>query len=534
MKNNKNEMIADYVIVGAGSAGCVLASRLSEDQNCSVILIEAGGSDKNPIIQMPSAFYLPMQSKKLNWGYVTEPEANMDGRRLDCPRGRVLGGSSSINGMVYVRGNANDYTRWEKLGATGWGYPEVLPYFKKAQRADKRTTEDEFKGHNGPLGTTTGQLNNPLYNYFLAAAEEAGHPLNDDFNGRHQEGFGAMPMTVADGIRSSTARSYLPRGRRNLRIVKNALVEQIILKDGKAEGVSLSAGAKTSKVFANKEVLICAGAINSPQLLMLSGIGPKDHLNDMGIELKADVPGVGQNLMDHLEVYVQQSITQPISLYKDLSLFGRGKIGIEWLLTKGGLGATNHFEVGGYMRSHVEAEQPDIQFHFLPAAMSYDGSSQASGHGCQAHVGPMLSPSRGSVTLKSPNAKDYPTIRFNYMSHKSDWEVFRAAIRGAREIFAQPSFDQIRGPEFSPGAQAQSDSELDAFVRAHAESAYHPCGTCKMGVDDMSVVDPQGRVHQIDNLRVIDASIFPHITNGNLNAPTIMVAEKMADMIKHS
>jgi choline dehydrogenase len=532
MENNKHELIADYVVVGAGSAGCVLASRLSEDPSCSVILLEAGGSDKNLIVQMPSAFYLPMQSKTLNWGYVAEPEPTMDGRRLDCPRGRVMGGSSSINGMVYVRGNANDYQRWEKMGAAGWGYSEVLPYFKKAQRADKRTTEDEFKGHDGPVGTTSGALRNPLYHYFLAAAKEAGHPLNDDFNGQHQEGFGVMPMTVAEGIRSSTARSYLPKNRSNLKIIKKAMVQKILINEGKAEGVSFAVGRKTKQAFANKEVLVCAGAINSPQLLMLSGIGPKDHLSEMDIKVNADVPGVGQNLMDHLEVYVQQSITQPLSLYKDLSLLGRAKIGLEWLLTQRGLGATNHFEVGGYMRSHPGAEQPDIQFHFLPAAMSYDGSSQAAGHGCQAHVGPMLSPSRGSVRLKSNNPSDYPAIKFNYMSHPSDWEVFRAAIRGAREIFAQPAFDAIRGREFNPGAQAQTDKELDAFVRAHAESAYHPCGTCKMGVDDMSVVDPAGRVHQVDKLRVIDSSIFPHITNGNLNAPTIMVAEKMADMIK--
>ena len=532
MENNRHELIADYVVVGAGSAGCVLASRLSEDPSCSVILLEAGGSDKNLIVQMPSAFYLPMQSKTLNWGYVAEPEPTMDGRRLDCPRGRVMGGSSSINGMVYVRGNANDYQRWEKMGAAGWGYSEVLPYFKKAQRADKRTTEDEFKGHDGPVGTTSGALRNPLYHYFLAAAKEAGHPLNDDFNGQHQEGFGVMPMTVAEGIRSSTARSYLPKNRSNLKIIKKAMVQKILINEGKAEGASFAVGRKTKQAFANKEVLVCAGAINSPQLLMLSGIGPKDHLSEMDIKVNADVPGVGQNLMDHLEVYVQQSITQPLSLYKDLSLLGRAKIGLEWLVTQRGLGATNHFEVGGYMRSHPGDEQPDIQFHFLPAAMSYDGSAQASGHGCQAHVGPMLSPSRGSVRLKSNNPSDYPAIKFNYMSHPSDWEVFRAAIRGAREIFAQPAFDAIRGPEFNPGAQAQTDKELDAFVRAHAESAYHPCGTCKMGVDDMSVVDPAGRVHQVDKLRVIDSSIFPHITNGNLNAPTIMVAEKIADMIK--
>jgi choline dehydrogenase len=532
MMNNKEELIADYVIVGAGSAGCVLAGRLTEDNNCSVILIEAGGSDNKLIVQMPSAFYLPMQSKTLNWGYVSEPEANMDGRRLDCPRGRVMGGSSSINGMVYVRGNANDYDRWERLGAAGWGYADVLPYFRKAQHADKRDSAHLFKGHDGPVGTTSGRLNNPLYRRFLTAAAQAGHLLNEDFNGERQEGFGVMPMTVADGIRSSTARSYLSKPPESLTVLKNTLVEKILIKEGKAEGIKARAGKNSMRIFANKEVLICAGAINSPQLLMLSGIGPRQHLQDMNIDCIADIAGVGENLMDHLEVYVQQSITSPISLYKDLSIFGRAKIGLEWLLTKKGLGATNHFEVGGYMRSHADAEQPDIQFHFLPAAMSYDGTSKASGHGCQVHVGPMLSPSRGNIRLQSANPIEHPKIVFNYMSHQSDWEVFRAAIRAARDIFAQPAFAAICGPEFNPGAQMQSDAALDAFIRARAESAYHPCGTCKMGVDDLSVVDSQGRVHQIGKLRVVDASVFPHITNGNLNAPTIMLAEKIADTIK--
>ena len=525
-------MAADYVIVGAGSAGCVLASRLSEDENCSVILIEAGGTDQRLIVKMPSAFYLPMQSKSLNWGYRSEPEPHMNNRRLDCPRGRGLGGSSSINGMVYARGHAKDFARWEALGAQGWGYDAVLPYFKKAQGSRSGSAAELARGFDGPLTTTNGTMTNPLYAHFIDAAQQAGYPYRADLNDGEQEGFGPLPMTVADGIRQSSARAYLPTSRANLRVLKKSLVTKIDIQQGSACAVELKHRRQRLRVEALQEVIVSAGAINSPQLLMLSGVGDADQLRRFGIDAIVDSPNVGQNLMDHLEVYVQQACTQPLSLYKDLGWIGRLKIGARWLYDQTGLGATNHFEAGGFIRSCASQPYPDIQFHFLPAAMSYDGSSKAQQHGFQAHVGPMLPRSRGAVTLSSADPLCAPRIAFNYLSDREDWRVFREAIRATRRIFSQPALAAVAGNELSPGPNAQTDAQLDEFIRARAESAYHPCGTCRMGSDQGAVVDVLGRVNGIDCLRVVDASIFPHITNGNLNAPTIMLAEKLADVVR--
>tara|TARA_B100000900_G_scaffold364735_1_gene339536 strand:+ start:4210 stop:5805 length:1596 start_codon:yes stop_codon:yes gene_type:complete len=525
-------LAADYVIVGAGSAGCVLAGRLSEDENCSVILVEAGGTDKRLIVKMPSAFYLPMQSKTLNWHYRSDPEPHMHNRRLDCPRGRGMGGSSSINGMVYARGNAGDFERWAALGAHGWGYDDVLPYFKKAQGSRSGSRAEVARGFDGPLITTDGAMANPLYTHFIEAAQQAGYPYRADLNDGDQEGFGPLPMTVADGVRQSSSRAYLPKSRPNLKILKNSLVTKIAIRDGRAGAIEVKVGRQKLRVEAAQEVILSAGAINSPQLLMLSGIGEAGQLRRLGIDPIVDSPNVGENLMDHLEVYVQQACTKPLSLYKDLSLFGRAKIGARWLYNQSGLGATNHFEAGGFIRSSDEQPYPDIQFHFLPAAMSYDGSSKVQQHGFQAHVGPMLPLSRGAVTLNSADPLQAPRIAFNYLSEPEDWRVFREAIRAARRIFAQPAMAAVAGVELSPGADEQTDAQLDEFIRNRAESAYHPCGTCRMGSDSAAVVDPLARVNGVDGLRVVDTSIFPHITNGNLNAPTIMLAEKLADAIR--
>ncbi|MBA6250912.1 MULTISPECIES: choline dehydrogenase [unclassified Colwellia] len=523
----------DYIIVGAGSAGCVLANRLSEDSKSKVLLLETGGSDKSIFIQMPTALSIPMNTKKYAWQFETEPEPNLDGRRMHCPRGKVLGGSSSINGMVYVRGHARDFDEWQDNGAQNWDYAHCLPYFKKAETW--AFAGDEYRGKTGPLGVNNGnQMKNPLYKAFVDAGVEAGYSATSDYNGTQQEGFGPMHMTVKKGVRSSTANAYLrpAMARANLTVITHALVHKVLLNGKKAVGVRYERNGKIVDVVANKDVVLSAGPVGSPHILQLSGIGPKAVLEDAGIELIHDLPGVGENLQDHLEFYFQFKCKQPITLNGKLDWWSKLQIGVRWILTKKGLGSTNHFESCGFIRSKPSVEWPDIQYHFLPAAMRYDGKEAFAGHGFQVHVGHNKPKSRGFIKALSSDPKAHPQIRFNYLEHEEDREGFRACVRLTRDIINQSALDKYRGEEIQPGIGIQSDDEIDTFVRQFVESAYHPSCSCKMGTDALSVVDPQTRVHGIEGLRVVDSSIFPTIPNGNLNAPTIMVAERAADIIR--
>ncbi len=528
-------MQADYVIVGAGSAGCAMAYRLSEAGH-SVIVIEFGGSDAGPLIQMPGALSYPMNMSRYDWGYWSEPEPYLGGRQLACPRGKVIGGSSSINGMVYVRGHARDFDTWSEMGAHGWSYADVLPYYLRQESwtSAGHGGDPEWRGENGPLHVTRGKRDNPLVTAFVEAGVQAGYEATADYNGQKQEGFGPMEQTIHHGERWSAAKAYLRPALKTGRVkLIKGLAEKIEITEGQAHGVRARIKGASQVISANVEVIIAASAINSPKLLMLSGIGDADHLQAHDIPVVADRKGVGQNLQDHLELYIQMAASQPVSLYKYWNLLGKAWVGLQWLLNKSGPGASNQFESAAFIRSRAGVEYPDIQYHFLPIAVRYDGQAAAEGHGFQAHVGPMRSPSRGSVTLRSSDPAEAPKILFNYMSHEKDWEDFRRCIRLTREIFAQEAFAPFVCHEIQPGADVQSDDALNAFIKDHVESAYHPCGTCKMGdaTDTMAVVDPECRVIGVSGLRVADSSIFPQITNGNLNGPSIMVGEKASDHI---
>ena len=521
----------DFVIVGGGSAGCALANRLSADPSTSVLVLEAGRPDYlwDVFIHMPAALMFPIGNRFYDWKYESEPEPHMNGRRIYHARGKVLGGSSSINGMIFQRGNPLDYERWAAdPGMKSWDYAHCLPYFKRMENCLADPGSD-FRGDSGPLKLERGPARGPLFEAFFEAVQQAGHRLTDDVNGYRQEGFAAFDRTIHRGRRLSAARAYLHpvRKRRNLTVRTRAFVEKVLFDGTRATGV-LCDGERIEA----GEVILCGGAINTPQLLQVSGVGPRSLLEPLGVKVVHDLPGVGENLQDHLEVYVQHACTKPVSQQPSLALWRRPFIGANWLFLRGGPGATNHFEAGGFIRSNDEVAYPNLMFHFLPIAVRYDGSAPAGGHGYQVHIGPMYSDARGSVRITSGDPRRKPALRFNYLSTEQDRREWVEAIRHARHILSQPAWADLDGGEISPGPQVQTDEEILEWVAKDGETALHPSCTCKMGTDEMSVVDPDTmRVHGLDGLRVVDASAMPYVTNGNIYAPVMMLAEKSADLI---
>ena len=533
----------DYIIVGGGSAGSVLANRLTEDPHTRVLVLEAGRADWriDPFIHMPAALTFPIGSRFYDWQYESEPEPYMHGRRVYHARGKVLGGSSSINGQIFQRGNPLDYERWAAdPGMETWDFAHCLPYFKRMETALASQPDDPWRGHDGPLILERGPATSPLFQAFFEAAQEAGYPLTDDVNGYRQEGFAPFDRNIHRGRRLSAARAYLHpilRQRSNLAIWTRRFVTRLVFEGSRAVGVEvargLGGGDGVDRITAG-EVILAGGAINSPHLLLLSGIGPASELIDVGIDVVADRPGVGQNLQDHLEVYVQHQSLRPVSLQPSATqLWRRPFIGAQWLFLRSGPGASNHFEGGGFVRSNEDVTYPNLQFHFLPLAIRYDGSAGAKGHGYQVHVGPMYSDARGTLTLKSRDPREHPALRFNYLSTDQDRREWVEAIGVARHILSQPAMDEFNGGETSPGPSVATPEEILDWVARDAETALHPSCTARMGVDELSVVDPLTmRVHGVDGLRLVDASAMPYVTNANIYAPVMMLAEKAADIIR--
>jgi choline dehydrogenase len=529
----------DFVIVGGGSAGSALANRLSADPSTSVLVLEAGRSDYpwDVFIHMPAALAFPIGSRFYDWKYESEPEPHMGGRRVYHARGKVLGGSSSINGMIFQRGNPLDYERWASdAGMESWGYAHCLPYFKRMENCLAAAPDDPFRGHDGPLVLERGPAKGPLFDAFFEAVQQAGYPLTDDVNGYRQEGFAAFDRNVHDGKRLSAARAYLHpvMDRPNLTVETFAFATKIKFEGGRAVGVEYSRRGRGRRTANAGEVILCGGAINSPQLLQLSGIGAASELGPLGIDVVADLPGVGENLQDHLEVYIQHSATQPVTMAPYFAMKRRPLVGLEWLLRKSGPGATNHFEAGGFVRGNEEVRYPNLMYHFLPIAVRYDGTlpEGGGGHGYQVHVGPMYSDVRGTCKAVSSDPHVKPALLFNYLSTENDRREWIEAVRVTRRILGAPAFEPFSGGELSPGAEVETDQQILDWVAKDAETALHPSCTCKMGTDDMAVVDPQSMsVHGVDGLRVVDASVFPYVTNGNIYAPVMMTAEKSADLI---
>ncbi len=523
-----------YIIIGSGSAGSVLAARLTEDRNTRVLVLEAGPLDRSLYaLRMPAALAVPLESERYNWAYYSQPEPHMDNRRLYYPRGRVVGGSSSINGMVYLRGNPLDYEKWAEVkGLENWSFARCLPYFKKMESC--ALGPNAFRGAEGPIRTTIPDCDNPLYQAFLQAGQQAGHVLTEDVNGFRQEGVYRMERSTHGGLRSSTSVCYLHPARRRGRIelAVGATVTRILFTGRTAMGVEYLQGGTLKKAYCDGEVILSAGAINSPKILKLSGIGPAPELRGLDIDPLIDLPGVGENLQDHLDYLVQYKCKKPVSIYPATRPVGKLKLGLEWLLFKKGLGASNIWETGSFFRTGDHVESPNLQHHFAPIAISYDGAEKIEGHGFQFHISQMRPKSRGWVRLKSTDPHEAPLIRFNHLAVEEDRQEIRDGIRMTRTFANQAAFDPYRGEEIAPGPAALSDGDLDAFARAKGETSHHPSCTCKMGQDELSVVDAQGRVHEAENLRVVDASIMPTIVTANINATTIMLAEKIADSLR--